>query len=436
MSHFADYYDLSKFRPAHIEMLERITELGPKFAERAAEHDKNATFPTQNYQELREGGFLKLVIPEEFGGLGFSLGEYATIGAEIGKYCGATALTFNMHTSSMMWLRFMYEMDNLTTEEKQAFARMRKIQFPKVVNDGAIFSQPISEGGVNWTSEPIKTNCKRVDGGWVINGFKKFASLAGHCDYYSIVCTEHFEGKDPAHEDTMDFAVHKDSPGLSVIGEWDPIGMRGTVSRDLVLKDVFVSEDDLMMPAGVFGKTLSQWPHMMATLSPAYMGVAQSAYDFTIEYLRGETPGLPPIDRRVYPTKRATVGKMFQQLTSMRALWTNAFFEARPFPSKAEVMRIYAAQYAVMEGVQEMAAMAIRTCGGQSMLKSLPLERIYRDSRCGALMLPYTSEIMEDYLSMMSVYDMDDIDKVNTETVSARVSMWRPAADAEAMAAE
>ena len=423
---FADYYDLSRFRSEHIDMLERINELGPSFAERATEHDKAASFPTQNYVELRDAGFLKLVIPEEFGGYGFTLGEYATIGAEIGKYCGATALTFNMHTSSMMWLRFMYEMDNLTPAERKAFKRMREIQFPKVVEQGAIFSQPISEGGVNWTSDPIKTNCRKVDGGWVINGFKKFASLAGNCDYYSIVCTEHFEGKDPAHEDTMDFAVHKDAPGLSIVGDWDPLGMRGTVSRDLVLKDVFVSEDDLMMPAGVFGKTLSQWPHMMATLTPAYMGVAQSAYDFTVEYLRGETPGQPPIDRRVYPTKRATVGKMFQKLTEMRSLWINAFLEAKPFPSKAEVMRIYAAQYAVMEGVQELAALAIRTCGGQSMLKSLPLERIYRDSRCGALMLPYTTEIMEDYLSMMSVYDMDDIDRVNSETVSARVSMWRP----------
>ena len=424
---FHDYYNVDGFRAEHVEMLEKINELGPGFAKRAIEHDLNASFPTQNYNELRDSGFLKLVIPKEFGGLEFSLGEYATIGAEIGKYCGATALTFNMHTSSMMWLRFMYEMDNLTDAERKAFKRMRELQFPKVVNEGAIFSQPISEGGVNWTSDPIQTACRKVDGGWVINGLKKFASLSGHCDYYSIVCTEHFDGQAPAHEDTMDFAVHKNAPGLTVQGDWDPLGMRGTVSRDLVLKDVFVSEDDLMMPAGVFGKTLSQWPHMMATLTPAYMGIAQSAYDFTVNYLSGEIPGLPPIDRRVYPTKRATVGRMYQRLTEMRTLWTTAFFEAKPFPSKAEVMRLYAAQYAVMEGVQELAANAIRTCGGQSMLKTLPLERIYRDSRCGALMLPYTTEIMEDYLSMMSVYGMEDIDKVNPETVSARISMWRPA---------
>ncbi len=149
MSNFQDYYDSSKFSDTHKAMLEKINELGPGFAQRAVQVDLNAEFPTQNYQELAEHGFLKLVIPTEFGGYGFSLGEYATIGAEIGKYCGATALTFNMHTSSMMWLRFLFDMPNLTSEEKSAFATMRELQFPKVVNDGALFSQPISGGGVN-----------------------------------------------------------------------------------------------------------------------------------------------------------------------------------------------------------------------------------------------------------------------------------------------
>jgi hypothetical protein len=69
--------------------------------------------------------------------------------------------------------------------------------------------------------------------------------------------------------------------------------------------------------------------------------------------------------------------------------------------------------------------MAIRTCGGQSMLRSLPLERMYRDSRCGALMLPYTSEIMEDYLSVLALYDMDELDSAPGDEGGARNSLWR-----------
>ena len=425
MSTPADYYDLTRVRPEVLAALDKINEMGPAFAARAKGVDDEASFPTENYKDLADAGFLGLSIPQEFGGWGFSMGEYAMVGAEIAKYCGATALTFNMHNSSMAWSRFMFDMPNLTAEEKAEFAPLRARQFTRAMQERAIYSQPISEGGQNWTSKPNQTQCRAVEGGWKINGFKKFASLAGYCDYYTIVCTEVFDGIEPRHEDTMLFVVHKDAPGLTVKGEWDPLGMRGTNSRDLILKDIFVTQDDLLMPRGIFGKTLPNWPHMMATLSPTYMGVAQGAYDFTLAYLQGKVPGQPPIDRRMYATKRVAVSKMYARLANMRALWWQAFMECKGFPSKAEVLRMYAAQYNVMEGVQEIAAMAIRTCGGQSMLKSLPLERMYRDSRCGALMLPYTSEIMEDYIGVLALYEMNELDNAPGDLDGARSSLWR-----------
>ncbi len=427
MSRIEDYYDISQFSDDHIAMLRKINELGRGFAERAPENDRAPRFPTENYDELREHGFLRLVIPKDHGGFGFDLGQYAVIAAEIGKYCASTAITFNMHTSAMLWSRYMYEMPNLTEDERAAFGPMRARQFANVVRDGAVYSQPISEGGTNWTSEPIKTSARKVEGGWLLNGLKKFASLAGHCDYYSVVCTEHFDTHPPRHEDCLDFAVPADAKGLSIVGGWDPLGMRATASNDLIIKDVFVSEADLMMPRGVFIKTLPNWPHMMALLSPANMGLAQGIYDFTVRYLSGTWPGQPPIDRRIYATKRASVGRMFQQLTLMRSNFLRVMQEAQGFPSKEQVMRMYVSQIAVMDGVQELAALAIRTCGGQTMLKNLPLERMYRDARSGALMLPYTTEIMEDYLSVMTLYDMGKTDQLPGDEASARVSMWRPA---------
>ncbi|MGB1257333.1 MAG: acyl-CoA dehydrogenase family protein [Thiolinea sp.] len=425
MSTPGDYYDLARIRPEVLAVLNRINTLGPTFAERAFAIDEDASFPVENYKDLAAEGLMTLTIPEEFGGHGFSLGEYAMVGAEIAKYCGATALTFNMHNSSMMWSRFMYEMPHLTDADRAAFDPLRERQFRRAVKEQGLYSQPISEAGQNWTSKPAQTECWKVDGGWKITGFKKFASLAGYCDYYSIVCTERFEGIEPRHEDTIIFVVHKDAPGLEVKGNWDPLGMRGTNSRDLILKDVFVTEDDLMMPPGIFIDTLPHFPHMMATLSPTYMGVAQAAYDFTVAYLRGEVPGQPPADRRMFTTKRLAVSKMYARLAPVRALWWQAFTEAKGFPSQAEVLRMYAAQYNVMEAAQEIAALAIRTCGGQAMLKSLPLERIYRDSRCGALMLPYTSEIMEDYMSVLTLYDLDELDDAPGDEHGARTSLWR-----------
>jgi len=73
-------------------------------------------------------------------------------------------------------------------------------------------------------------------------------------------------------------------------------------------------------------------------------------------------------------------------------------------------MRAWAAQYTVMENANEIAQLAIRTCGGQSMLRSLPLERLYRDSRCGSLMLPWTAELCMDKLGRDALYEEGESD--------------------------
>ena len=74
-------------------------------------------------------------------------------------------------------------------------------------------------------------------------------------------------------------------------------------------------------------------------------------------------------------------------------------------------MRAWAAQNTVMETANALAALAIRTCGGQSMLRSLPLERLYRDSRCGSLMLPWTAELCMDMLGKAALYERGETDE-------------------------
>ncbi|MGI9504662.1 MAG: acyl-CoA dehydrogenase family protein, partial [Geminicoccaceae bacterium] len=87
-----------------------------------------------------------------------------------------------------------------------------------------------------------------------------------------------------------------------------------------------------------------------------------------------------------------------------------AISEACYEPDKDARLRAYAAQYTIMENANELCRLAIRTCGGQSMLKSLPLERLYRDSRCGALMLPWTAEICLDRIGREALYEPGESD--------------------------
>ena len=186
--------------------------------------------------------------------------------------------------------------------------------------------------------------------------------------------------------------------------------MRATVSRNLIFKDVFVADEATMMPRGVYFQAASRWPHMFTTLSPTYMGIAIAAYAFTVQYLRGEVPGMPPVKRRMYPTKQIAVAEMHVKLEQTRALFLRMLDDARVDPSKDARLRAYATQFTVMENANELSQLAIRTCGGQSMLKSLPLERIFRDSRCGSLMLPWTAELCLDRVGRAALYEDGESD--------------------------
>ena len=400
------------FTPLQRELLTAAHRLGrEKFAPRAAQWDREASFPFANYDDLREAGFLKLCVPREHGGLGADYPTYMMVAAEIGRFCGTTALTWNMHICSTMWTGVLADGIPMTETQRTEHAARRELHFARVVNDGAIYAQPFSEGSAAAAGRaPFGTTARKVDGGWLINGRKIFASLSGAADYYGVLCTEDVDGKDPDPRDTMYISVPGTSPGLTISGDWDPLGMRGTVSRNLHFKDVFVSDAEQLMPRGIYFVGAQTWPAMFFTLAPTYLGLANAAYDFTVQYLRGEVPGEPPVKRRQYPTKQIAVAQMRIQLEAMKSLFVRAIQEARPNPGKDERLRLYAAHHTVMEGANDIARLAIRTCGGQSMMKHLPLEQLYRDSRCGSLMLPWTAELVLDRMGRETLYEPGEKD--------------------------
>jgi alkylation response protein AidB-like acyl-CoA dehydrogenase len=98
------------------------------------------------------------------------------------------------------------------------------------------------------------------------------------------------------------------------------------------------------------------------------------------------------------------------KLEQASALFLRAVSEAKLRPSKEERLRAYAAQATVMETANDLCRLALRACGGRSILKSMPLERLYRDSRCGSLMLPWTAEICAERLGRESLYEPGEPD--------------------------
>ena len=89
---------------AQADLIGRARRFGARaLAPRAAKHDRDATFPIENFRDMHGEGLLAICIPAEDGGLGADFQTYCLAAAELGRYCGATALSWNMHVCSTLW---------------------------------------------------------------------------------------------------------------------------------------------------------------------------------------------------------------------------------------------------------------------------------------------------------------------------------------------
>ena len=235
------------------------------------------------------------------------------------------------------------------------------------------------------------TTARKVEGGYVVNGRKFFVSLAGSAPYFATPAIR--VGDEPWIERTLYLQIPKDAPGVSFPGEWDPMGMRGTVSRDMVLQDVFVPDDGEVLPPGGFGAMYNAFPQLSPlSFDATFLGLMQAAYDGALAYLTGQMAGSPGLHTEA-PVKGHAVAEMLFTLEAARALYYRAISEARVGAPAEAVQRARAAHVTVQRSVITVTQEAIRVCGGRGLLKRYPLERYARDARAGALMRPWTQEI-------------------------------------------
>src|SRR5947209_6206124 len=163
----------------HRELQRRCRELAADFATRSATHDREASHPIENYDRLREEGFLALTLGKEWGGSGASFLDHTIAYEALGQGCPSTALAFNMHASVVMPLLECVEM---ATETKRRIAQM-------VVHDRCLiagnFSEPITTALIG--ERPLKTRARRVDAGYSVSGRKMFASMLEAADYVLVM---------------------------------------------------------------------------------------------------------------------------------------------------------------------------------------------------------------------------------------------------------
>jgi alkylation response protein AidB-like acyl-CoA dehydrogenase len=370
-----------------------------RFAPRAAAHDREASFPVADYADLRAEGWLGLCVPERYGGLGADYETYCRVAEQLAQGNASTSLTFNMHCLTMLMMGEIADAMPMPAAVRERHEKLRAAKYREVIERGAFYGQPHSEPvergetdtKLSMGGRRFGTTARKVDGGYVVNGRKFFVSLAGAAPYFATPAIR--LGDEPWIERTLYLQVPKDARGVTFPGEWDPMGMRGTVSNDMVLQDVFVPDEGEVLPPGVFGAMYNAFPQLSPlTFCATFLGLMQAAYDGALAYLTGQMAGSPGLHTEA-AVKGHAVAEMLFALEAARALYYRAIAEARVDAPADAVQRARAAHVTVMRSAVAVTQEAIRVCGGRGLLKRYPLERYARDARAGALMRPWTQEI-------------------------------------------
>ncbi|MEE8465813.1 MAG: acyl-CoA dehydrogenase family protein [Dehalococcoidia bacterium] len=340
------------------DLMAIVTELGPKFASKAAEHDAEGSFMAENYQAMRDRKLFSAAIPVEFGGGGASHAEICQVLRELAKYDGATALSFSMHSHVLATLNFRVRNDMTPSSEPA----LRRIAAEELVL--------VSTGGSDWLEGSGELT--KVEDGYRMTGRKVFSSGSPAGDL--LLTTGVYQ--DPENGPTvMHFAVNMHDPAVTILQDWDTMGMRATGSNSVQINDLFLPEQGISLsrPQGVWHPFFDVvMPFALSMVMSVYLGIAESARDIAVEQAQKKRE-----DTMVQDQVGAMDNELLIAQTSIAEMVRIADEYNPPSVEQSNIIARHKsiATNAVIGTVEK----ALAVSGGQGYFRGLGLERRFRD---------------------------------------------------------
>ena len=363
------------------ELVARVAELATNhFAGRASQYDSDSSFPFENYRDLHKAGLLGLTVPAEFGGLGADPVTYVLALLEMAKGCPATALTFNMHANVVL------NINQLASQEQ------KNRYFREVVKEGKLLATVMSEPDSSFRDRFVLRTVftPAPEGNYRVQGVKHFCSLGDAANRYFVTGLK--EGTANAQEGIMAALVPRSEAGITLERHWNAIGMRGTTSHSIRYDTEVLAEDILGDPGQLLTIELSGFALGYAA---TYLGVAEAAYDFILEYARSRViaPSTEPLAHN--PLVQRNLGEMSAQLRAARLMLREAATVRKSGIREEMSLATNQAKYLCAEAGVRVTEQAMRMAGGSGFLKDMPLERWHRDALAGPVMPPSNDRCLE-----------------------------------------
>ncbi|QMU95952.1 acyl-CoA dehydrogenase [Microbacterium esteraromaticum] len=362
---------MSAFDPRHHlpdDLLERIRE-------RAAVHDRENTFPQRDLDELRDAGYLKILVPRERGGAGLGLAEAAILQQRLASAAPATALAINMH---LVW-----------TGVAKVFSD-RGVTGLEFVQDGAaageVFAFGISEGGNDLVLFGSDTSAvPQSDGGYAFTGTKIFTSLAPVWTKLGL------HGLDTTSPDApkLVFAFVERTDAVTTSDDWDTLGMRGTQSRTTRLNGSVAAAEHVVRridpgpnPDPIVFGIFSVFEILLASV---YTGIARRGLDLAVDAAKGRRSKKTGVAYSQDPDIRWRIAEMalaYDALPPQIAALAHDVDELADHGPRWFTL-LSGLKHRAVVMAKQVVDEAMLVAGGGSYFSSNELSRLYRDVLAG-----------------------------------------------------
>lgn len=339
------------------ELLEAFESLNSGFAKRARDYDEKGCFVKENYDELKQSNLFSAGIPLDLAGGGLSYSQISLVIGNMAKACGSTALSYAMHTHPVLLNVYKY----LSKGDNKAEQILAKIVQNKLVIAGT--------GANDWLQS--NGTADATEKGYIINAHKRFVSGGpGAQVFVTSAVQKGIDGDQVLH-----FSIPFSTEGVEIQDNWNTMGMRGTGSNDVLIKNVFVPEEAIVTkrPAG-------QWhpmwdmviPIAMPLIVSCYAGLAERSVEIAIKRSQGNRE------------KTVEVGEMLNQLriaqSAQQAMVRNC--QDLTFkPSIENTEAIFSYKTIATNAIHSSVNSAANLVGGPGFFRGNEMERIMRDVR-------------------------------------------------------
>lgn len=335
-----------------------------KFKPVAAQYDVDGTFPWDMVKVMADSDLFGIYIDEKYGGTGGGCMELVLATEELSKACGGIALALAATALGT------YPIILFGTEEQ------KKKYLPDLAKGKKLAAFALTEAGAGSDAAAVATTAEKKGSHYVLNGTKQWITNGGEAEIYTVVATVN---KRKGARGAACFIVEKGTPGFEFGKKEDKMGIRASVTRELIFTDCKIPEENLLgKEGGGFIVAMKTFDESRPGVAAQALGIAQGALDLTVEYVKGR--------RQFGRTIASFQGVQFMladMATGIEAARALVYATARMIDSGAKkiskdsaIAKLFTSDMAM-----KVTTDCVQLFGGYGYMRDYPIEKYMRDAK-------------------------------------------------------